>query len=379
MSERNFKKNYKARLKKRTEEASTVRKIVASILTIFVLFLLIGGLSGYFYIKSALEPVDPNDESQKSVEIPLGSSTSQIAGILEKNGIIKNDLIFRFYTKFNNESGFQAGEYQLTSSMKLNEVIDSLQSGKLIKDPAFKVTIPEGRTLDQIAGTLAKKSQFTKDEFLTKVNDKEYVKELMEQYPGLLTEEILNEEIKYPLEGYLFASTYPIYVEDPTIDQIVHKMLDQTKEVVLPYKEQLTQLDILNEDMTVHDLMTMASLLENEARTSENRKKIASVFYNRLEEEMPLQTDPTVLYALGEHKDRVLYEDLEVDSPYNTYEEEGLPPGPISNFNENALKAVVQPADTEFLYFLADDEGNIYYSKTLENHNEKKNKYINNN
>ncbi|MFZ0370304.1 MAG: endolytic transglycosylase MltG, partial [Halobacillus sp.] len=306
-------------------------------------------------------------------------STSQIAGILEKNGIIKNDLIFRFYTKFNNESGFQAGEYQLTSSMKLNEIIDSLQSGKLIKDPAFKVTIPEGRTLDQIAGTLAKKSQFTKDEFLTKVNDKEYVKELMEQYPGLLTEEILNEEIKYPLEGYLFASTYPIYVEDPTIDQIVHKMLDQTKEVVLPYKEQLTQLDILNEDMTVHDLMTMASLLENEARTSENRKKIASVFYNRLEEEMPLQTDPTVLYALGEHKDRVLYEDLEVDSPYNTYEEEGLPPGPISNFNENALKAVVQPADTEFLYFLADDEGNIYYSKTLENHNEKKNKYINNN
>ncbi|MGP4074494.1 endolytic transglycosylase MltG [Halobacillus sp. K22] len=379
MSERNFKKSYKARLKKRREEAGTVRKIVASILTILVLFLLVVGLSGYFYIKSALEPVDPNDESQKSVEIPLGSSTSQIAGILEKNEIIKNDLIFRFYTKFNNESGFQAGEYQLTSSMTLNEIIDSLQSGKLIKDPAFKVTIPEGRTLDQIAGTLAKKLPFTKDEFLAKVNDKEYVKELMEQYPELLTDEILNEEIKYPLEGYLFASTYPVYVEDPTIDQIVKKMLDQTKEVVLPYKEQLAQLDLLNDEMTLHELMTMASLLENEARTSENRKKIASVFYNRIEEEMPLQTDPTVLYALGEHKDRVLYEDLEVDSPYNTYEEEGLPPGPISNFNENSLKAVVQPADTDFLYFLADSEGNIYYSKTLEKHNEKKNKYINNN
>ncbi|ARI79161.1 hypothetical protein HM131_09045 [Halobacillus mangrovi] len=370
LSDSNFKDKYKERLEKRKEEASTVRKIVAIILTVLILVIVVGGLSGYFYVKSALEPVDPDDDSAKNVKIPLGSSTSQIAGILEENDIIKNDLIFRFYTKFNNESGFQAGNYQFTSSMSFSEIIETLKTGKLVKEPAFKVSVPEGKTLDQIAGIFAEKTDFTKKEFMDKVNDKEYVKQLIEEHPELLTEEILKEDIRYPLEGYLFAATYPFYVDNPTIEQIIDEMLSKTKNVVLPYKDELQK-----QDLTIHQGVTMASLVENEARTAASRKKIAEVFYNRLDEEMPLQTDPTVLYAHGEHKERVLYEDLEIESPYNTYYIKGLPVGPISNFNKNSMEAVANPDDNEFLYFLASD-GEIYYSKTLKEHNKKKQKYI---
>ncbi|QHT47244.1 endolytic transglycosylase MltG [Bacillus sp. SB49] len=373
LSKSDFNTQYKKKLKNRIEEASTVRKIVAGILTALVLILLIGGLSGYLYVRSALQPVDPGNEKQKNVEIPLGSSTSQIASILEENDIIKNGMIFRFYTKFKNESDFQAGDYQFTSSMSIDEVIESLKEGKLVKDAAVTVTIPEGRDLEEIAGAYAEKMDFTKEEFLKRANDEEYVKTLMEKYPDLLTEDILNEDIRYPLEGYLFASTYPFNVEDPSIDQIIESMLDRTQSVVLPYMDEVDGLKGIED---VHDLVTMASLLENEARTAESREEISGVFQNRLEEEMPLQTDPTVLYALGEHKDRVLYEDLEVDSPYNTYQVKGLPVGPISNFNENSLKAAAEPNDNDYLYFLADSDGDIHYSETLKQHNIYKEEHI---
>lgn len=374
LSNSDFKNQYKKRLKNRIEEASTVRKIVATILSVLVLVLVIGGVTGYFYVKSALEPVDPDDNKQKNVEIPMGSSTSNIASILEENDIIKNDLIFRFYTKFKNESGFQAGNYQFTPSMTINEIIETLKTGKLVKEPVLTVTVPEGRNLEQIADIYSEEFSFTSEEFMDHVNDEEYVQELMSQYPQLLGEDILDEEIRYPLEGYLFAATYDVYVENPTIDQLITRMLDKTQSVVLPYFNQVGELTGIE---NVHDLITMASLLENEARTAESRQEISGVFQNRLENDMPLQTDPTVLYALGEHKDRVLYEDLEVESPYNTYYVEGLPVGPISNFNENSLQAAAEPSENDYKYFLADGDGNIHYAKTLEEHNQLKEKHIN--
>lgn len=374
LSNSDFKKQYKKRLKNRIEEASTVRKIVAIIITVLVLALVIGGLTGYFYVKSALEPVDPDNDKQINVEIPLGSSTSSIASILEENNIIKNDLIFRFYTKFKNESGFQAGDYQFTSSMTMNEIIETLKTGKLVKEPAFKVTVPEGRNLEEIAEIYAEKFSFTSEEFMERVNDEEYVQELIDQYPQLLTADILHDDIRYPLEGYMFAATYDVYVEDPTIDQLITKMLDKTQSVVLPYLDQVEGLEGIE---NVHDLVTMASLLENEARTAESRKMISGVFQNRLDKEMKLQTDPTVLYAQGEHKEKVLYEDLEIESPYNTYYITGMPVGPISNFNENSIQAAANPEEHEHLYFLADSDGEIHYADSLEEHNKLKKKYIN--
>ncbi|WP_347862690.1 endolytic transglycosylase MltG [Salimicrobium sp. PL1-032A] len=371
MSGSNFKEDYENNKKVRKEEAGTVRKIVATVLITLTIVLVVGVIGGYFYISSALDPVDEDDKEPVNVEIPTGATNSEIASVLEENGIISNSTIFRFYTKFNNETGFQAGNYQFTPSMKLDNIIESLQNGRIVKDPINRVTIPEGYTLKQIAEVYAEEYSFTQEEFMNQVDDEEYVKQLMESHSALLTDEILGEDIRHPLEGYLFAATYPFYKEDVTVKEIVEKMISKTESVVLPRMESLEE-----KGLNVHEAVTMASLLENEARTAESRREIAGVFYNRLEEEMPLQTDPTVAYAHGEHLERTMYDDLEIESPYNTYHVNGLPVGPISNFNENSIEAAAAPISSENLYFLADEEGNVHYSETLEEHNQKKEEYL---
>lgn len=372
MSKKKQSGSFKDNLITRSQEASTVRKIVLIILVALFLILAIGAISGYLYVKSALEPVDADSEEEITVEIPIGSSSSTIGAILEENGIIKDGKIFRFYVKFKNESDFQAGEYTFTPSMTFDEIIESLKNGRVILDAVHTITIPEGLTIDQIADIYSKRFDFTKEEFLETVNDRSYIKELMNRYPDLLSDEILDPDIRTPLEGYLFASTYDFYVESPTIQSIVEGMLDQTQKVVSKYMPAIEE-----SDFNVHEAITFASLVERETASEEQRKQISGVFYNRMDAEMPLQTDPTVLYALGEHNEVVTYEDLEVDSPYNTYKITDLPIGPISNFAENSLSAVVEPAKTDYIYFLHDKKGNIYYAETYKEHLQNKEKYMN--
>lgn len=367
----NIKKSYKENLAARTEEVRTVRKIVAITTLILTLIIVIGGVSGYMYIKSALSPVDPNQSDEKNIEIPLGSTTSTIANILEENGIIKNALVFRFYTKFKNESEFQAGEYTLSPSLTIDEIIEKIKSGNVHGEPLYTITIPEGKTIDEIAQIYSSTLPFSKEDFLGKVNDTDYINELIDAYPNLLSEAILDPEIVTPLEGYLFAATYDFFQEEPTVEMVITKMLDKTGQVVKPLKGQMQ-----DKDLTLHEALTFASLVENEAKTQDQRTMIAGVFYNRLEKEMPLQTDPTVLYALGEHKDKVLLKDLETESPYNTYQINDLPIGPISNFGEKSLQATLQPENTNYLYFLHDSKGNIHYAETHDQHVQLKNQYI---
>lgn len=364
-------KSYLKRRKKRAEEASTVRKIVAVILSCILVILVAGGISGYLYVKSTLEPVDPESSEQISVEIPLGSSSSEIASALEENGVIRSGVVFRFYTKFRNVAEFQAGEYQLSPSMTYEEVIEELKTGTIIEEAQFHVTIPEGKTIEEIAQLYSLKANVNKQEFLEKAEDKEFIKELMEEYSDILTDEILKEEIRTPLEGYLFAATYEFYEEKPAPEDIIRMMLDKTSEVVASYQSQIEE-----SDLTIHETITMASLIEKEAVSERDRKQIAGVFYNRIEQGMRLQTDPTVLYAHGEHKDRVLFEDLEIESPYNTYYADGLPPGPISNFGESSLMATLEPEDTNYMYFVAAPDGEIYYSVTFDEHKEKSARYL---
>ncbi len=355
----------------RNEEAQTVRKIVSVIIIALVLILFVGSISGYMYIKSALKPVDPKSNEEIKVEIPMGSSTSDISRILEEDGIIKDSRVFRFYTKFKNESDFQAGAYTFSPSLTIDEVIKALKSGKVQEEPLYKVTIPEGKSIDQMAKIYASKLGFSEKDFLEKMKDEKYIEKLMDKYPDILTDDILNPDIRYPLEGYLFAATYHFYDKDPSIEKVVEKMLQKTEQVMKPYFEAIE-----DNKLTIHETVTMASLIENESGTEDQRKKIAGVFYNRLDEGMKLQTDPTVLYALGKHKDKVLLKDLEVDSPYNTYQIDALPVGPISNFAESSLEAALNPEKSDYMYFLHDGEGNIYYAKTHDEHLELKERYI---
>lgn len=364
-------KGYLKRRRKRAEEASTVRKIVAIILSCILIIIVAGGITGYMYVKSTLEPVDPNSDEQVNVEIPLGSSSSEIANSLQENGVIKNSMVFRFYTKFRNVAEFQAGEYQLSPSMTYDEIIAELKTGTVVEEVVLRVTIPEGKTIDEIAELYSLKANVKKEEFLEKTEDEAFIDELIEEYPDILSDNILDEEVRTPLEGYLFAATYEFYEEQPSPEDIIHMMLDKTENVVNSYREEINE-----QELTIHEALTMASLVEKEAVRENDRKEIAGVFYNRLEDGMRLQTDPTVLYALGKHKERVLYEDLEVESPYNTYYADGLPPGPISNFGESSLEAALVPNETNNMYFVAAPDGKVYFSVTFAEHKEKTARYL---
>ena len=356
----------------RAQEASITRRIVVVVIIALMILIGFGGKFAYDYITEGLSPVDESSTETVEVTIPLGSSSSTIADLLEENGVINNALMYRIYIKVNNVTDFQAGDYTLSPSMTLEEVSTALQSGRIVEEAKYFVTIPEGRTIEEIAELLSNKANIDEEAFLELMTDETYIQSLIEKYPSILSETILDDDIRYPLEGYLFAATYPMYEDEPSIETLIEQMLDKTEDVLLTYFAEIDELD----QFTIHEIFTFSSLVEREARNEEERKMIAGVFYNRLAEGMRLETDPTVLYALGEHKDRVLFSDLEIDSPYNTYQVYGLPIGPISNFGESSLEAVINPSETNYLYFVAAD-GEIYYSETFEEHRRKANEYLN--
>ncbi|MCM3566497.1 endolytic transglycosylase MltG [Neobacillus mesonae] len=356
------------------KEARIVRKIVLIIAIVLVLFILIIGGGGFLYINSSLKPIDPHSKVQKKVEIPIGSSVTGIGETLEAHGIIKNAKVFKYYVKFKNEGGFMAGVYELSPSMDIAEIVGRLKTGKVLAKPAVKMTIPEGKQLKEIAAIIAKATKQNEENVFKQLNDVTFVKGFMEKYPNLLTKDILNSQVKYPLEGYLYPATYSFYKKNPALEEMVNAMLEKTQSVVMDYTEKREE-----KKLTVHQLITMASLIEEEATEKADRKTISSVFYNRMNKGMPLQTDPTVLYAQGKHKQKVYYKDLEVNSPYNTYKHKGMPPGPIANAGKVSIEAALEPEKTDYYYFLATAGGKIIFTKTLEEHNKEKAKHISNN
>lgn len=353
------------------KDIQIVRKTVFIISAAIILAVVATAIGSYLYIQSALKPADPNDKRTVSISIPIGSSVSEIAAKLEEKGIIKSATVFRYYVKFKNHADFQAGNYKLTRSMTLEQIIAALKTGKVMEEMKLKITIPEGKQLTDIATIIAQKTGYKQEEVMHQLNDRAYIQELIKKYPMVLSTEVFNKNIRYPLEGYLFPATYSFPEEKPPLSAIIEAMIEKTVEVVGKYETEMEE-----KDFTPHRLLTMASLIEAEATEKADRKKIASVFYNRLRIGMPLQTDPTILYALGTHKERVYYEDLKVNSPYNTYTHRGLPPGPIASPGEMSIQAALEPEQTKYLYFLATPDGNVIFTTTLEEHNREKAKYI---
>src|SRR5690625_4803500 len=223
--------DYESAIIEKNKEATLVRRIV--LITIFVLIIIIsiGVYSIYSYVESALKPVDPNNKEDVHFEIPIGTSTSQIGEILEENGLIKDKRIFRFYLKFRDGANFQAGNYALNPSLPLKDIIKELQTGKVIVDPVYTITIPEGKTVEQISEIMANKLSFTSEDFMEVVNDKQFISTLIDKYPNILSEDVLQSDLYVPLEGYLFAGTYEIFEEDPTIETVIDMMLSRTNTI----------------------------------------------------------------------------------------------------------------------------------------------------
>ncbi|MGG2018370.1 endolytic transglycosylase MltG [Bacillus sp. S10(2024)] len=343
-----------------------LRRVIA---IIFITLLVVcGGV--YAYVTSALKPLNTASKQEIEVEIPKSSSTSKIGEILEDKGIVKSGTIFSFYAKMKSKN-LQAGTYLLNPSMNVEEIMGQMSSGNVHRPVAYKVTVKEGAQVVEIADTIAKELKWNKEDVVRQLNDKAFVQKLQKKYPVLLTDKIYDANIKYPLEGYLYPATYPFYKKDVTLEEIIIPMLEKTNKLIVENEQKMKE-----KNWDVHQLLTLSSLIEEEATGYTDRQKIASVFYNRLAKGMPLQTDPTVLYALGKHKERVLYNDLKVNSPYNTYVIKGLPVGPISNSSVKSVQAALEPEKTDYYYFLAAPDGQVYYAKTLEEHNALKQKYI---
>jgi len=358
-------------------KTSTVRKTLFIVLAVLVLALVIGGFVGYRYIQNSLAPMDENSEETVQVEIPSGSSSSDIGAILEDNGLINNATIFEYYVRFEGENYFQAGEYTMSPAMSVEEITTSLNEGgtAIAKQPTHQVTVPEGIHIEEIASRVEENTEFSKTDFMALIENQSFIEELSSQYPDLLTDALEASDVtRYVLEGYLFPATYEIY-EETTLEDLITNMVARMDQALQPHYE-----DIAASDLNVHEILTLASYIEREGTTTEDREMISGVFYNRLEEGMPLQTDPSVSYALGEHRERTTYEDLEVDSPYNTYMYSGIGAGPINSPSASAINASVNPAETDYMYFLADlDTGEIYYSENYEQHIEYQNEYLRNN
>ncbi|WP_017728595.1 endolytic transglycosylase MltG [Halalkalibacterium ligniniphilum] len=347
----------------RVSQAKVVRKIVFFCVIALVLIVGILGISGFLYVQGALNPMDEEDTEVIEVTIPIGSSTTKIGSILEEEGLIQSGTFFRYYVRYQNETGFQAGDYGLSRSMSLDEIIEELKEGRVLEEPELVFTVPEGLWLEDIASIIAEETGHDIDAVMETLNDREYLEGLIAQY-HVLTDDILQEGIRYPLEGYLFPARYDFMEAEPSIEAVIEAMLSRTEAVVGQYEELLEQ-----SDYTIHEILTLASIIEREAQTSEDRYKISGVLHNRLQRGMMLQVDPTVAYAIGEHRYMTTYADTREDSPYNTYRYEGIPIGPIASPGQDSIEAVLRPEETNYLFFYARFNGEVLYSETYEEHN----------
>jgi len=315
----------------------------------------------YSYYQHCLTPVS-TDENAESVIVTVerGDTISDIADNLYNQGLIKNTLVFKSYASRSakDTTAIQAANYQISANMSVEEILERLVSGDAYYE-LDKVVIPEGKNITEIAEILEEKNICTADAFIEEASSENLAK-WKSEYPILST---IPDDKDRGLEGYLFADTYVIR-EDTDPETVVDKMLKRFDEV---YTEQFAD-EVTNQGKSVDQIIIMASLVELESKLPEDRTTTASVFYNRLDNDMPLQSDITVNYALGDKRE-LSTADLDFDSLYNTYKYSGLPIGPICSPSTASIEAAVNPASTNYLYFVADiSTGKLHFSDTLEGH-----------
>ncbi|MGI6211007.1 MAG: endolytic transglycosylase MltG [Anaerovoracaceae bacterium] len=329
----------------------TARSVVLLIILLFVAFALGSYLN---YSLSISTPLQPDKKIYRSIEIKSGDPTSTIAKKLKKAKIIRSARAFTIYARVHSlDSSFQAGTYALSPSQSITEIVDTIVNGKV---NVVSVTIPEGFTEYEIADRLADMGVVNRDVFIKKLESKDY----SDMYPFLKN----AQKGAHRLEGYLFPSTYAI-PENATADQIIESMLDKYDTVFTSqYKRRAKELGY-----TENQIIIIASIIEKEAASDQDRKKIASVIYNRLDAGMRLQMDSTVQYVLGLKKSRkkdLTISDTKLKSEYNTYKKKGLPYGPICCPGKKSIEAALYPAKTDYLYFILSDklDGTMNFSKS---------------
>ena len=355
-------------------------------LLIFLGLISAGAYFGYQYVQSSLQPVDASSKQYVTVQIPEGANVQTIGSTLEKSGLIKHGVIFAFYAKYKNYSDLKSGYYNLQKNMSTEDIIHELQKGGTAEaqEPALAtLTIPEGYTIDQMAQAVGQlqgdfKEPLTAEAFLAKVQDENFISQEVAKYPSLLESLPTKESgVRYRLEGFLFPATYSIK-ESTTIESLIDEMLAAMDKTLAPHYS-----TIKSKNLTVNELLTIASLVEKEGAKTEDRKLIAGVFYNRLNLGMPLQSNIAILYAQGKLGQKIsLADDAGIDttinSPYNVYTKAGLMPGPVDSPSLDAIEASINQTKSDNLYFVANvTDGKVYYAATQEEHDRNVAEHVN--
>lgn len=345
-----------------------VKKIIIGI--IITIVVVIAG-AGIWYNVS-LGAVDKKDDTTYQVEIELGSGINLTAKKLKQEGLIKNELAFKIYVKLNKNIKLQAGTYNLKKTMDVKELTQVLQTGKVGSKDSISITFVEGKNMKWIANKIAEETNNTEEDVYTLLENEEYIDSLINKY-WFITEEVKNSDIYYPLEGYLFPDTYQFENKNVSVEEIFEKLLEQMEKKLNNYKN-----DIQSSNYSIHKLLTIASIVENEAVFDKDRKDVASVVYNRLNAKMPIQSDVTTYYALKiDMGTRDLYSsEINTYNPYNTRGPNmagKLPVGPISMVGISSIESAIKPNETPYLYFVADKDGNVYFTRTYDEHLQKVN------
>jgi UPF0755 protein len=330
-------------------------KILAALILLVVLAA--GAAAGYVWY-SIEKPYGTIPPDGLYVDIPHGASSRAVVHILKKAGVIRNSFAFEFYARRHPKRTLEAGEYLFDHPLSGKEVFWKLANGQVFEQP---FTVREGETIFDIARDLEAAKYMSADDFLTAAQDSSQIKDL---FPDART-----------LEGFLFPATYnlPKHAPAQEITGMMVRKFRETLANVMPNEDPATEPPV-----SIGSVVTLASLVERETPKPDERRLVAGVFTNRLERNIPLQCDPTVIYALqmdDEYKGTLTLRDLRLNTPYNTYRNRGLPPGPIGNPGEVALRAALHPALTDYLYFVANTQGGHFFASTLAEHNQNVAKY----
>lgn len=292
------------------------------------------------------------DDGEIAVEIPKGAGTAKISEMLGEKGVVRFPLIFRLYSRYKKADGkYNYGTFTLNKGMKYDEIITMLQ-GVAEKKESIKFTITEGEETKQIIDKLVSKGIGAEERFIDVINNHEFDYEFLK---GLTRTD-------YRLEGYLFPDTYEVFVgesEESVIKRILDNFDKKTKDLQIKVSEEGESLD---------DIIIMASIVEREGKKREELPIVASVFYNRIRDNIMLESCATVQYILPQRREILLTEDTKIDNPYNTYKYSGLPPGPIANPGIEAISAAVSPAKSDYFFFVAKKDGSHLFAKTYAQH-----------
>lgn len=342
-----------------TKRKKNKKKLIITISVIVAIIL--GAIISYVVL---LSPISKKSE-EVVVVIKPGDGKKEVVDILKNAKLIKSKYATLAYIILNGNKNIQAGNYELNRNMSVEDIITNLNVGNIIKEerPTVSITFKEGTTLKSYLELISKETNLEYDKIIKEVNDKSMLNKFIEKY-WFLKEDILDDEIYYALEGYLYPNTYEFYKET-TLEAVLTKMLDNTNKMLDGIKDK-----ILDSKYSVHDILTMASIVEKEAVKNDDRKKVAQVIYTRLKKNMSLGMDVTSYYgAQKDMSEAISSSELNDNNPYNTRPTTfiGLPIGPICNPSKNSIEAVLTPASTNYVYFIADIKtGDVYFTDKYE-------------